>query len=148
MYQFILFLFRVENQSSILNNKYRGKEFAVNDINNPDVFNIVELSDITTSSMYAYDYKTINLIVKGIEIIIDNDNFTLTLSQGIGPRGDASILINDKNKKTSYKIDWINRHHEDLICISNNDKQYCFAHLSQIEMYFDLKKEIGGKHNI
>lgn len=129
---------------SVLETKYCGKEFTPENIKNPEVFDMQEFSDNVMNSMYAYNYKTVHLVKTGIEIINDNDNFTMTLGTSIGPSGYATIDINDKNKNISTRVAWTSQHIEDRICITKNNKQVCFNDLSQVSWYFDLEKRIDS----
>ena len=123
------------------NAKYLDKEFTQADINNPEIFYINEIQKNIHGGNYGSSIGT--LVKKGMDIVNENDNFSLKLNEN--PRYDT-IYINDKNNNDTYEIRYINMH-----CVYvkvNNKKEYCFNNLSQVELYFDTKRDIMMSKNI
>jgi hypothetical protein len=161
MLQFLYYLIMGFNYSSyekpqpipetIFNNKYIGKEFTKTDISNPEIFDVDEISRHINQGVYAYTYKIANLVRKGTDIVRDNEDFTLKLHDKISPSGGhvPIIYICDKHKDISYEISYYEMHMKDRIGmdISFPKRRYTYNDLSQVEQYFDFKRDINRLEN-
>ena len=59
----------------------------------PEIFDINEVSNHIRVGMYAYNYKTVNLIRVGMDIVNENDNFSLRFHNRMGPAREYGVRI-------------------------------------------------------
>lgn len=121
--------------------KYLNKNFTKADLSNHTIFDINELSKFIDRGTYAYNYKLIDFVKTGIDIVNDNSNFSLRLDMHFRYTEDI-MYINDVGNNYEYEINYARKHHEDVLYmkVSHTNKTYKFFDLSQIELYFDSKK--------
>ena len=121
--------------------KYSGHNFSKTDLDNSSVFNITEVDKYMCYSYYANCHLGTNLVELGVQIVKDNEKYILHLPIDLEPRNHV-ILI--KNGNLIYTITWLTHGvFGNNICLSFNNKKYCFNDLSQVEMYFDIQKQIS-----
>ena len=137
-----------ESDKDNFGEKYLGKNFTKEDLANPEIFDINEVSNHIRVGMYAYNYKTVNLIRVGMDIVNENDNFSLRFHNRLGPAssyGVPTIYLNSPNR--NWEVNYANAHIEDVIILKTtlNDKEnsYVFNHLSQVKLYFDTRREFA-----
>lgn len=130
-------------------NKYINKTFTKEDINNVSIFDITEVSNYINQGLYAYNYKIINMINTGINVVNDH-NFSLQFHDDLGPGRTAIIYIHDQNQM--YKIHYASCHRVDRIDLiytkNGREKNYKFNDLGQIELYFNYLKIYKQLHNV
>jgi len=131
---------------SAIDQKYFNKSFIKTDFSNNNTFDIRELSRHIDRAWYAYNFKKIKLIKTGMNIVNDNDNFSLTVCNEVIPCRlmGRIIYINDVRHNCNYIIDYDGHHHEDVIYMEVicTGKKYKFFDLSQVELYFDVRRSI------
>ena len=123
-----------EESAKIWKEKYCGHEFSKTDMDDPSKFNIEEIKNYMDQTGYVYRYKGTQLVQLGIKIVTEKNEFIMELPIDFEPRNHVIRL---KNTKRIYTIDWVKQHYENVICLSFDNKKYCFNDLSQIELYFD-----------
>lgn len=131
---------------SAIDQKYFNKSFIKTDFSNNNTFDIRELSRHIDRAWYAYNFKKIKLIKTGMNIVNDNDNFSLTVcNEVISCRLMGHVIyINDIKHNCNHIIDYARHHHEDVIYMEVvcTGKKYKFHDLSQVELYFDVRRSI------
>jgi hypothetical protein len=137
--------FQSDSENKYFETQYLGRNFTKADIDNPEIFNISEISKYINQGIHAYNYKTIKLVKTGMRIVNENNNFSLRLHNKIGQSEWKIIYLNDNER--DYEIYYYGVHIEDKIRLSttlnNRLKKYLFTDLSQVELYFDMKREYG-----
>ena len=136
------FFFGPVSESPDIRHKYFNKSFIKTDLDK-NIFDIEELSRHIFRRWYAYNDKKINFIKTGMNIVNDNDNFSLiVLDETISHNMGDIVYINDTKHSCNHKIDYICCHHGSVfdMTIMCTNKKYRFHDLSQIELYFDSRK--------
>ena len=122
--------------------KYSGHNFSKTDLDNSSLFNITDISNYMCYNDNYYCHFSIKLVEFGVQIVKENNEFILQLPTTLQPRNHVIIL---KNKNIIYTITWI-KTYIDNICLIFNNKKYYFHDLSQIELYFDIQKQLQNRY--
>lgn len=125
--------------------KYLNKEFTKEDFDDPETFDMTEVSEYIKQSWYVYNHVTINLIKYGMKIVHENEGFSLKLDNEIGTPGRKIIYINDKYHYRNYRVYYETCHHVNIIRLSIDipEKEYVFSDLSQVQLYFDMRRDFS-----
>jgi len=117
------------------------KKFTNHDLNNSDLYG--EIAELI-SKEYCNN-KLLDLVRKGMDIVQDNENFILGLHSGMRYHDVPTIYVDDDRRKETYEIYYNEKDSEDryYLKIGSTGKQYLFGDLSQIELYFDTRREFS-----
>ena len=115
--------------------KYLNRNFTKSDILDPMIFDFNELCHyLHLVGRDTYYTKIVLLIHAGINIVKNNEKFTLRLFN------NNIVKICDCVNNTNYEMSYDCLKKAFYLKIDYVDKTYEFPNLSKVEMYFDSKK--------
>lgn len=130
----------VDVDTIALKAKYLNRDFTKDDFLNPDIFEINEFKGFLISC--GLGYSQCDLVIFACQVVNKNEGFTVKLHSRICVY-ETIVYIRDSLNNCEYELshcytDLCRDQYE--LRVNSVSVPYVLNHISQIQMYFDLKK--------